>query len=217
MSEELKDPNGTPEAQPMAAEGENPNEVKDKADNVAYSTYRKVVGDNKKKAQELAIAREKLEQYEKSEQTAKEEQLKKDGEWQAFAEEQKKKAQEMEQQLQSYQDKEVYQIKLSKIKSELPDLDINKYHMLVDADSISYDPSTGEFDDSSVQKVIESFKGQYNELLVKTPNANFNGDMPKPNGQGQMSTQEYARLSRDEKRAQASKLNNVPDWMAKGR
>ena len=210
MSEEAKVPSGEPSQEPVVQSEGNAEGVN--ADGVSYDTHRKLLGEKKKVAQELALAQEKLKQFELSQQELKEKELKDNEKWQEFAEEQKKKAAEMEAQLNSYRDREVYQAKVAKVVGSVEGLS-SKYHHLIDADAIEYDASTGEVDESSLQKEVERIKANYPEVLMKTQSAAFDSRSPQPNGQAKLTAQEYARLSRDQKKARAGELGNVPDWM----
>ena len=212
MSEDPKNPGGEPNQDPVGHDAGH-SDADQKAGSVSYETHRKLLAEKKKRDQELALVQQKLAEKEAAEQALKEQQLKDDEKWQEYAQEQKKKAEETQARLKAYEDKEVYQRKVGFIRQQIPGFDLSKYHTLIDDSAISYDASSGDVDESSVQKEVERLKSTYPELVSPKPQAGFPGDAPKPNNGATLSTAEYARLSRDEKKIRMSELKNVPDWM----
>lgn len=210
MSDANQIPSGEPQGEPVANPGEA--EQKNQKDSVKYETYSKVLGEKKKAASDLELARAKIAEFEARDQQAKEEKLKDEEKWQEYAKEQQAKADAAQQELQSYRNREVYQAKVSKVVGLVDGLS-SKYHHLIDDDAIGYDPSTGEFDESSLQKEVERIKSQYPEVLVKPQNSSFPGNAPKPNGNASMSAVDFARLSKDEKKARLGEVSSAPDWM----
>lgn len=149
-------------------------------DSVAYDTYRKVLSEKKKRDEQLRELTEKLSEFQSKEKQRTEEELRK-------KEDYKKMLELREGELNEYKSKYegliTQQRSVTKLTSFLDNLDgkvAKKYWDKIDLDQIVYDDETGEVDQMSVKKAIESFKAEYPEIIVKSSGPAVLHTSPKP-------------------------------------
>jgi len=218
MSENLQGANGTPtdpsmvdqgnlSSQPMA--DETP-----KGDTVKYESYRKVVGQNKRIADENATLREQLEKIEADRKAASEAKLVEQNEWKTLAEqraEEAKAAREEANQLKSQQ------VNARKLDAVLKKANVKrKFWNMVDLDAVILNPETGDVEDSTILKEVERLSREFPEVLESANGPKLDNSAPIPNTNGSLTIEKYAQMTAKEKAANINNIEGVPEWMLKG-
>lgn len=165
-----------------------------KPEHVPYSTYRELL-DEKKKTQAAKLAAEaRAQELEEKERLREEEALKKKGDFETILKLEREKNAKL---VESLSAREKRDLELAKarafVKAAGGDIDSRFLeHGLIPIDSIIVDPSTGEIDQMSVAKAVDSFKQVWPEALKK-PGVKLPTDAP--NGGSKISRSEWLKLA----------------------
>lgn len=194
---------------PDSSSGTNPENSKDK-DTVAYSTYSKLLGEKKKRDEELEATKAKLAELAKAEKERTEKELKEKEDFKTLLKlredelaKTKSEVSEMKSSLESG----------SKLRSFLDKVNgvVDKqYWALIDLDQIKMDPTTGMPDEMSVEAVAKKFEQDYG-LVLKSKGApkQLPNDAAKGGATSKMSVAEWKAL----KDAKKMKDNyHLVDW-----
>ena len=145
---------------PGGTEGGNQNE------SVKYETYKRTLGQKKKLETELLEAKERLAEIERKEQEAEEKRLAEQGEYKKLLDLERKKREENEQKVKSYEKNLLDAHKLNAFKEKLPGkIRNNAYYDFVDINKIVLDPETGHVDETSLNEVVNDFVSEHSALL----------------------------------------------------
>lgn len=147
------------------AETSGQSQEPEKKDSVAYDTYRKLLGEKKKRDEELEAAKARLSELQKAERERHEAELKQKEDFKSLLqlreEEMKKK------------DSELHELKSSleagaKLRAFLDSVNgvvEKQYWTLVDIDQIKIDPTTNMPDPISVESLARKFEQEYGLVL----------------------------------------------------
>ena len=212
VSEQNQEPSGHENQEPVASESQEPvNESK--TDSVKYDTYRKVLGEKKSLQSKFELAQKELEDFRAKQKQLEEQELQENNKWKEYAERKEQEAQEALQRVKDYEYREVSSRKLDRILNGVGAPIDSKYWALIDVESVKYDAETGEFDETSLNSEIQRIKEQMPEIISRKKDASFDPSAPSKNGMGKLTVEEFARLSKAEKKEQIQRLGNAPDWM----
>lgn len=188
MNEPVKDPSGTPTEQPVVETPES------KDDTVKYETYRKTLSEAKRAKERLAeLEREKAER-DAADKEAEEQRLKDEQKWKEYAEKKEAEANEWKTKFDTTTSQIVDAKKLDAFLNTLDGKVDRKFWNFIDTDAIMTNPETGEIDDMSVAKTVESFKANYPELIVYPgQKTGLPSESPKP-ATGSLTYDEWRKL-----------------------
>ena len=212
MSEETKVPSGQTDPSPVDP-GQVDHAADSSKDSVQYETYRKVLSEKKRRDEELAEARRELEEIRARDKANQERELIEQNKWQEYAKAKEEEAKAAIARVKSYEEREIASRKLDRVLSGVGDPIDSKFWGLINIDSVSYNPESGEFDETSLNAEIQRIKTQMPEIISRRQNANFDPSAPVKNGNSQMDLQKFASLSKTEKKMAVGQLSSVPDWM----
>ncbi len=199
MTEDNKDPSGTPPVDPVDPVG---NLDVDPVDNeqVSRRAYNKALSEKR-----TALAR--LKELESSNDSRRQEQLDKDGSLQDKIDFYKTKNDEFVTQLESLQGElsgeknkwnEVR--KVTACQDALPFSLPSKYFVHLDTESIVLDPETGSPDAASVQKVVDNFQKEHPAIVASfAPKGKSPGEFPANHAASTLTAEQYAKLPHAEK------------------
>ena len=176
-----------------------------KNDTVAYSTYKKVLSQEKNLRVRLEESNSKLAALEEEKNKAEEAKLSEQGEYKKLLELERKKREESELKAKEYENSIMNAHKLNAFKEKLPSKIANPaYYDFVEIDKIVIDPETGLVNDSSVQEVVDSFVSNHAQLLESRttglPNDAAKGSPKK------ITIEEWKRLPLSERKARMKEV-----------
>lgn len=176
-------------------------------DPVAYETYRKVLGEKKRRDEELRAKDELLAKYEQENKERIENELKAKEDYKKLLEMRDKEIQEKDHKLKSIETEIQESAKFSAFLEAIPGQVPKKYWQMIDTAQIVIDPTTGQPDPGSVKKAAEVFQNTYGELIVnpgraKMPNQAASGPVEP------MTEELWKSLSPKEKK------QRLPDYVA---
>lgn len=187
------------------ASGNSTQEPKE-TDKVDYSKYRELL-DEKKKVQvrerELAS---KVEAYEKAQKDKEEDAAKKRGDYESLIKTREDEIAKLKAENDSNRERNLQIKKVgSFLKTAGEDID-QKWLRLVDPNEIIINPETGEVDQMSVAKAVDTFKKTWPEAFKK-PGARFPADAPNGSS-GMINESEWKKLKvADMKKYRPNQIN----------
>ena len=179
-------------------ENQNDSSGKDAGKNnqVAYDTYKKVVGERRSLSERLKVAEGELESQKAAKKKAEEDKLVKDKHWEKLAETKDTelkvvKAENLELKT-TLADGAKMDAFLTKIRSSHGDVE-RQYWGLVDVDKIKIDSETQLPEPESVAEVVNIFAESYAKVLIsKSSSQAFNGQGGR--GKGALTHEEWKKL-----------------------
>lgn len=184
----------------------------DKKDTVAYETYRKLLGEKKKRDEELEQAKSKLSELEKAEKERHEAELKAKEDYKALLALKDKEAKDLKSELGNIKGTLEQGAKLRAFMDKVNGVVDEQYWKLIEVDEIKIDPNTGMPDPLSVEAVAKKFEQEYS-MVLKTKEApkTLPNDAAKGAGSAKISYKEWAALksSKEQKEKQ-----HLVDWSA---
>lgn len=156
-----------------------------KKDSVSYETHRRLLDEAKK-------AKAKVAEYEAKEKQIAEEKLKQQGEYQKIIEAREAELAETRNKVTAYETQIDEARKLSAFQKAFGNEIDGKWLGLVDVSKIAFKPDTKEVDDFSVKAVVDNFKKQWPEAVVRKGSPLPSPDMP--NGSVHISESEWKKL-----------------------
>lgn len=213
MTEANQMPSGQPSEDSVNHSGSDEQAKDSSKDSVQYETYRKVLSEKKKRDEEILEAKRRLEEYERKEKEREDRELVEANKWQEYAKKKEEEAKTAFEKVKAYEEREIASRKLDRVLSGVGDPIDSKYWGLINIDAVSYDAESGEFDEQSLNSEIQRIKTQMPEIISRQKNANFDPSAPVKNGSSQLDIQKFASMSKQDKKANIDKLQNVPDWM----
>jgi len=196
----------SPSGTPQNASG-NPESITENKDSVAYETYRKVLGEKKKRDEELAAAKQRLEELERLQKEQEETKLKEKEDFKTLLQLREQELNESKQKLQTLETDINDGKKLNAFLKAINGTVDNHYLSLVDLDKIVIDPNTNMPDENSVMAFAKEFEQTYSKIIdrpsgQKLPNnaASF--------GNGSLTVEEWTKLPLKEKKARLSEVVN---------
>ena len=171
MSEESKVDITSSDINTSSASGTNsePSGNVDQDKTVAYTTYKKVLSQEKNLRARLEEANALLAEKEAKEQAETEKRLSEQGEYKKLLELERKKREELEGKTKDYERSILDAHKLNAFKEKLGGRVANPaYYDFVDIESIAINPDTGEIDNASVQNVVDKFVVEHPTLIRTT-------------------------------------------------
>ena len=154
----------------------------DSKDFVKYDSYRKLLGEKKKRDEQLRSALEKLESFEAAQKEREETELKEQNKWKDLVSLRDEENSKLKNQLATFQQRQIESLKLDAFLSTIESKVDRKYWGLVDLESIKVNPETHEVDDMSVSQVVETFRKEYPEVLLQKPAGKLPNDAAKSDG-----------------------------------
>lgn len=176
------------------------------SDKVDYSKYRELLDEKKKvQARERELAT-KVENYEKAQKEKEEDAAKKRGDYESLIKTREEEINNLKSKLTTFEERQVHVKKVgSFLKTAGSDID-EKWLRLVDPNEIIVNPETGEVDQMSVAKAVDSFKKTWPEAFKK-PGARFPADAPNGTS-GMVNESEWkAMKAADMKKYRPSQIN----------
>lgn len=167
MSDKSKGQFETADEQVVPAESKDTKEnetVNEEKDTVKYATYKKLLNQRKKDAEELKELREFKEALEEKEAKEK-------GNYEALLKSREEKIQTLESKLTSYEQDLTEGTKLQAFVDRLPGpVKRQEYLSFVNLDEIALDPETKKVDEHSLKNAVDDFVKNYGDLLDKKEN-----------------------------------------------
>ena len=202
------DPSGAPPTNPdqQGAGGttDDPSGVNGK-ETIAYSTYKKVVNQEKNLRARLDEVSKELTAIRDKEKAEEEKRLAAQGEYKKLLDLEKKKREELEEQTKGYQASILKSQKISAFKEKLPGTIENPaYYNFADLDLIAVNPETGELDESSVQASVDKFVTEHSPLL-KSAKGKLPNNAPK-DGAAPLTYDQWAKLPLKEKKERMAEV-----------
>ena len=162
---------------------------------VSYETHRKLLGEKKRRDEELAEVKRQLDSMLKEKQEAEEKRLLETNEFKTLYESQKEKTMKLETELKTREERETNARKLNAFLKHLGGSVEDKYWVHIDIDKIAVNPETKEVDEMTVTKEIERFKATYPELIKKQGGgARLPSDAPQGSAVNKISYDEWKKL-----------------------
>lgn len=188
-----------------------------KKDHVAYDSYRKVVGQNKRLSERASAAEAELERIRAEQQTAEEQKLAEQNRWKELHEAKVKELEAAKLQLNST-NKMIEEARKLKALNALAPIrpEFHNTTGTFNLDNIMVNPETGEVDESSVQREAERVRNVFPAILQTAQGPKLDNKAPIPNSAGSLSIHDFAELSDKERRSKVDQVAGVPDWMKSG-
>lgn len=137
------------------------------SDSVAYETHRKLLGERKKDREKLSQMQEELARYQALERQKEEREAEANGEWDKLKRTYQEQIQDLQGKVTNYERSMVEGRKLQSFMEKVPGtIPKREYLSFVDTDEIILDPETGEVDEMSLEKTVNSFVQEYPHLIV---------------------------------------------------
>jgi hypothetical protein len=188
-----------------------------KKDHVAYESYRKVVGQNKRLSERATAAETELERIRSEQRNAEEQKLAEQNRWKELHESKAKELEEARAQL-NQTHKMIEDAKKLRALSTLAPIrpEFHNTTGTFNLDNIIVNPDTGEIDDSSVQREAERIRNQFPVILQTQSGPKLDNNAPVPNNTGSLSIHDFANLPANQRAAKVNEVAGVPDWMKMG-
>ena len=138
-------------------------------DTVAYETHKKLLSEKKRRDEENAELRSRLDAIEREKKEKEELELQEKEEFKKLVEIKQKNLEDIESKYKQQEKMIKDSMKLSAFLEALPGSVEKQYMGLVDLDKIVIDPTTGEPDSASVQEYAKNFEVQFS-TIIKRPN-----------------------------------------------
>lgn len=161
MKDTIQSSSGT---EPQAS-GNEENQTQEK-ETVAYETYRKLLGEKKKRDEELEATKAKLAELSKAEKLRQEAELKEKEDFKTLLQRREEELQSKEQELSSIKGTLESGAKLRAFLDSVNGVVEKQYWTLVDLDEVKIDPNTGLPDPLTVEALARKFESEY-PLVVK--------------------------------------------------
>ena len=176
---------------------------------VAYSTYRKVLSQEKNLRARLEEANSKLAEQKAKEQAEEEKRLSEQGEYKKLLDLERKKREELEGKNAEYHRSILDAHKLNAFKEKLNGRVANPaYYDFVDLDNIVINPDTGDIDEVSVQSVVDKFVMEHSPL-IKSDRPRLPNDAPKDSHNSTLDFEAWKKLPlADKKKRMAEAIAN---------
>lgn len=213
MTDLSKDPSGTPEPTPVAADQDS-DSVTTQKDSVQYETYRKVLSEKKRQAELNTQLQAKLSELENAEKERQETQLKEQNQWQELAKLKEQEAEQARQEAMALRSQQQDARKLDAVLNALPGQVPRDYWGLIDLEKVIVNPDTGDIEATSVKSLADEFIQRHKRVIdFPGSGARIDPQAPQPNGAGSVSINDFAKMSADEKAANLGKIDGMPDWL----
>lgn len=178
-----------------AAENESQNQQ-----SVAYETHRKLLGEKKKRDEDLDAARKQIAEFQAKEKERDELGLKEKENFKGLLEIREKELAEVKQSLAHKERVLENGMKLDAFTRALSGKLADEYYPLVDLDAIKTDPATGMPDAGSVQAAAKAFETRYTRVIERGTGARLPNDAAR-GGNGKLSREEWLKLPSKEMKA----------------
>lgn len=195
------------------ASGQTPNPADDEQENqekknvVSYETHRQLLGEKKKRDEELRQAREALARYEAEKRELEEKALREKEDYKKLFESREKELQdekmkraEIEAQIIEAQKRKALNLAIG---TAIPE----KFWGLVDLDKIAIDPTTGRPDELTTKAYADEFTKVYGEVIAPSRLPRMPNDGPNREKTG-LSYEQWKKLPYAEKKKRQIELND---------
>lgn len=150
-------------------------ENESKKNSVAYETHQKLLGEKKKRDEELRQAREELAKYEQEKKELEDKSLREKEDYKKLFESREKELSEERARREAIESKIIEAQKYKALNKALGTQVPEKFWNLVDLEKIAVDPATGMPDETTAKLYAEEFQKNYGEIfanknLPKLPN-----------------------------------------------
>ncbi len=157
------------------------NEPEAKDDFVSYDTHRKLLGEKKREKEENLKLRKQMNELLGEKSNREEQQLKENNDWKALAEKREEELKDRDTQLKGIENDRLNAKKLDSFLGALSGNLERKFWGLIELDKILVNPETGEVDEMTVTKQVETWKKEYPETLgYNVSGAKLPNESPKP-------------------------------------
>lgn len=183
----------------------NPQEPVANADeqSVSYETHRRLLSEKKRRDEENAALKARLDEIEKRDKEKMEAELKQKEDWKKMLELREKELSDKDAKLKQYEQQRVEETKLRKFLASIDGKIDSRYWQLIPIEEIAV-RDNGEIDELSVTKAVETFVKKFPET-VQRRNAPSTSNTA-PNGQGSISYDEWRKLPVKEMRAKLKQV-----------
>ena len=173
---------------------------------VTYSTYKKVLSQEKNLRARLEEANAVIAEKEAKEKAEEEKRLSEQGEYKKLLELERKKREELEGKTKDYERSILDAHKLNAFKEKLGGRVANPaYYDFVDLDNIVINPETGEIDSASVQAVVDKFVVEHSPL-IKQSRPTLPNQAPRDNNLGTLSYEQWKSLPLKERQKRMAEV-----------
>lgn len=207
MTEELADPGGGIQEEPVANQDVKLDEENNKPDNVSWETHRKLLSEKKKLQESYRSVTERLSALEAEQQEKAKKELAEQNRWKELYEQEKEQASKYQTELQARDQQIESALKLDAFKQALGNKVIDrKYFGFIDTGKILLDPDSGQVDPTSVQREVERVQATYPEIIRAADKKPLPNEYPS-GASSAISMEEWKKLPLKEMKAR------LPDIM----
>ena len=158
------------DASGTAGEGQQGTAPSTQKDVVQYQTYQKVLGEKKKMQEQLGSVQKQLDELLAAQKQAEEQKLAENQEFKKLLDLRTQELEKTSNELNSMRAQHANAQKLDAFLGALGGRVDRKYWGLIDLDQVVLDPESGQVDEMSVTKLVESFRAEHGRL-IDTPNS----------------------------------------------
>lgn len=160
MSDPIQNASGVTDAE-TSGQSQEP----EKKDSVAYDTYRKLLGEKKKRDEEIEQMKSKLSELQKAEKERHEAELKQKEDFKSLLKLREEELQKRDEELKQIKGSLEDGAKLRAFLDTVNGVVDKQYWTLVDLDQIKIDPTTGMPDPLTVEQMARKFEQEYGLVL----------------------------------------------------
>lgn len=185
----------------------NPADLGDdsKKNSVAYETHQKLLGEKKKRDEELRQAREALSKYEQERKDLEDKSLREKEDFKKLFESRDKELLEERARREAIESKITEAQKYKALNKALGTQVPEKFWNLVDLDKIALDPNTGMPDEATTRVYAEQFQKDYSELFTNRQAPRLPNDGPSKGKTG-ISYEQWKALPYAEQKKRQSEV-----------
>lgn len=168
-------------------------------DGLSLEKHQKLLDEKKKEKARADALAARLKEYEDKEKLKEEEDAKKRGDFETILKSREEEIAKLKSEVTSYRDTITYSQKMNAVLDAVGTKVEDKWLKLIDADKVVINPSTGEIDQASVNKLVENLKKDWPEM-IRMKHGALPSDAPKGNDAGSIKRSEWEKLPTKEMR-----------------